>query len=205
MSDGRRLVVATTNIKKAGEMRRILQDAGLELDLLSLSDCGAAGDVEETGATFLENARIKALAAVRDCGMPAIADDGGLEIDALGGLPGVQSHRFLGESTSFPDKMREILSRMRDVPDSGRGARFRCAVVVVSPGGERFECEGVCEGRIAREMRGSNGFGYDPIFYVPGLEKHMAELAPEQKHRISHRGQALGKAIEYLRKRGMQP
>jgi XTP/dITP diphosphohydrolase len=201
VSEDRRLVVATTNAKKAGEMRQILLDAGLDLELLSLSDCKAAGEVAETGATFLENARIKALAAARDCGLLSIADDGGLEIDALSGMPGVQSHRFLGESTPFPDKMREILTRLGNTPEPERAARFRCAVVIASPGGDTFECEGVCEGRIAHEMRGTYGFGYDPIFYVPRLDKHMAELTPAEKHRISHRGEALRKAIDHLRTR----
>lgn len=195
----RRLVIATTNPHKAREMGEILAQALPELSLLTLADFPAAAEVEETGETFEENARIKALAAAAHTGLMAIADDGGLSIDALGGLPGVKSHRFLGASVPFDVKMREILERMRDVPDAGRGCRFTCAVAIAARGAIVGECLGVREGLVAREMRGSHGFGYDPIFLLPELGRCMAELAPAEKHRVSHRGRALACAARRLR------
>jgi XTP/dITP diphosphohydrolase len=195
----RKLLIATTNQKKGGEMMQILRAADLGLELVTLADFPDAPPVEETGATFLENARLKALAAVEHTGLLSIADDGGLVIDALGGQPGVQSHRFLGEQTSFPDKMARILEMLQDVPDADRACRFQCAVVIATPRGQTFDCLGVCEGRVAHAMRGTYGFGYDPIFYLPERGKHMAELPPEEKHQISHRGKALACAIKTLR------
>ncbi len=195
----RKLLVATTNPKKGREMIQILEAANLGLEIVTLADFPDAPPVEETGATFMENAHLKAEAAVRLSGLVSIADDGGLEIDALGGLPGVKSHRFLGEETPFPEKMAQILERMRDVPEAERTSRFQCAVVIATPDGRAFECRGIREGRIAHEMRGSYGFGYDPIFLLPERGRHMAELPPEEKHKISHRGKALACAIETLR------
>jgi XTP/dITP diphosphohydrolase len=194
----RKLLIATTNAKKGGEMRQILESANLDVELLTLADFPDAPEVEETGETFMENARLKARAAVEYTGLVAIADDGGLSIDALGGLPGVMSHRFLGENTSFPEKMTQIFERMRNVPEAERTCRFQCAVVIATPDGQTYECMGVCEGRVARAMRGTHGFGYDPLFLVPELGRHMAELPPEEKHRISHRGKALACAKEIL-------
>lgn len=183
-------MLATRNQKKAREMVEIL--ASPEWEFVTLADVDPGGpDVEETGCTYAENALIKARAAATQTGLPSIADDAGLEIDALGGQPGVHSHRFLGEQTPFPEKMRRILRIMEDVPEDRRGCRFRAAVALVLPSGVERICYGVCEGRIAHEQRGTYGFGYDPIFYIPSLGKHMAELPPEQKHAISHRGQAL--------------
>ena len=155
--------------------------------------------MEETGATFLENARLKALAGVAVTGLLTIADDGGLMIDALNGAPGVYSHRFLGEGAPFSEKMQGVLELMRDVPDEKRTCRFISTVVVAGPDGLIFECVGACEGRISHEQRGAFGFGYDPIFLLPELGRHMAELRPEEKHKISHRGKSLACAIERLR------
>ncbi|HZO89896.1 MAG TPA: RdgB/HAM1 family non-canonical purine NTP pyrophosphatase [Chthonomonadaceae bacterium] len=199
MTYPRKLLIATTNPKKGAEMAQILGAANLGVEFVTLADFPEMPPVDETGATFMENAHLKAAAAARHTGLVAIADDGGLVIDALGGLPGVQSHRFLGENTPFPEKMARILEKMQEVPEAQRTCRFQCAVVVATPDGRAYECEGRCEGRIAHEMRGSYGFGYDPIFLLPEFSKHMAELPPEEKHKISHRGKALACAIAKLK------
>ncbi|MCX6358639.1 MAG: RdgB/HAM1 family non-canonical purine NTP pyrophosphatase [Armatimonadetes bacterium] len=186
----RELVVATGNPGKCAEMEQILQGCGIRI-LTMAHFPGEPFDPEETGCTYMENAEIKALAACRITGRVCVADDAGLEIDALDGAPGVYSRRFLGEETPFPAKMVRILEMLRHVPDEQRGCRFRAAVAIATPDGRTVGCHGVCEGRIAREQRGAFGFGYDPIFFVPALGRHMAELPPEIKHGISHRGQAL--------------
>lgn len=195
----RRLLVATTNLKKGGEMLQILSEARLGIEIITLADLPPMPPVDETGETFMANAHLKADAAISQSGLVTIADDGGLVIDALDGHPGVKSHRFLGEETSFPEKMAAILEMMRDVPDEKRTCRFVCAVVIATPDGGSFECTGVCEGHIAHEMRGSDGFGYDPIVYLPQRNRSMAELLPVEKHTISHRGKALALAIPELR------
>lgn len=194
----RDVVIATGNRKKGVEMATIL--APLRLTILTLADFpDVASEVEETGSTYAANAELKARAAAEATSRVSIADDAGLEIDALGGEPGLYSRRFLGEDTSFPEKMRRIIEMLADTPEAQRGCRFRCAVAIAVPGGPTRHCGGVCEGRIAHELRGEYGFGYDPIFLLPGLGKHMAELPPEEKHRISHRGQALACAADVLR------
>jgi XTP/dITP diphosphohydrolase len=197
----RRLVLATRNRAKGIEMAAILADTGLEvLTLADFPESADAPDVEETGCTYAENAELKARAATALTRCAAIADDAGLEIDALGGQPGVYSRRFLGEETTFPQKVEQILRIMSGTPDTERGCRFVCAVAITTPGGDVYHCRGVCEGRIAREQRGSYGFGYDPIFYLPTVGRHMAELLPAEKHRISHRGMALAGAKDVLRR-----
>jgi XTP/dITP diphosphohydrolase len=203
MSFPRQLVIATGNPKKGGEMVAILGEAlaGCGVEILTLADFPEVDDdVEETGATFAENAEIKARAATAATGRVCIADDGGLVIDALGGEPGIHSKRFLGAETPFPEKMARILERMEGVGEAERSCRFVCAVAICAPDGRLFECSGTCEGRIGRETRGEYGFGYDPIVFLPEAGKHMAELRPEEKHRISHRGKALACAAEYLRR-----
>ena len=199
MSYPRKLVIATRNVKKRGEMAQILGAAGLDMELLTLDDFPDAPDVEETGETFMDNAHLKANAAVKATGLVAIADDGGLCIDALDGQPGVKSHRFLGENTPFTEKMAKILEMMKDVPEEARTCRFQSAVVIAAPDGRTAECLGVCEGRVGWEQGGTFGFGYDPIFFLPALGKRMAELPPEEKHRISHRGRSLACATDQLR------
>ncbi|MCW3095344.1 MAG: non-canonical purine pyrophosphatase,RdgB/HAM1 family [Chthonomonadaceae bacterium] len=199
MSLERKLLIATTNLKKGGEMAEILRAADLGIAFTSLADYPDAPEVDETGETFMENAAIKAAAAIDLTGLVSIADDGGLCIDALNGQPGVYSHRFLGADTPFPEKMRQILEMMKGVPEADRTCRFQCAVVVATPDGRRFDCMGICEGRIGYELRGDHGFGYDPIFLLPELGRHMAELSPQEKHRISHRGKALAQAVTALR------
>lgn len=194
-----KLLVATSNPKKGVEMVAILADAGLDVEIVTLADFPDAPEVAETGETFMANAHLKARAAVEQTELTSIADDGGLVIDALSGAPGVHSHRFLGEGVSFEAKMDRISEMLRDVPDEKRTCRFVSAVVIATPDGRTFECEGVCEGRIGHEKRGSHGFGYDRIFLLPERGQHMAELEPAEKHKISHRGKALACAVSYLR------
>ena len=186
------LLLATTNRHKLEEYRAIFSD--LPFTLLSPYDVHLDIHVEETGATFAENAELKARANAQASGLLALADDSGLEIDALGGAPGVYSARFAGQETSYEERFRLILERLRDVPVEQRTARFRCAIAIAEPAGYCHLVEGVIEGVIAGSPRGNQGFGYDPIFLVPEVGKTFAELAPEQKNRISHRGRAAHKA-----------
>lgn len=188
----RELLLATTNSHKLEEYRTIFRD--LPFALLSLNDISLDMDVEENGQTFVENATIKAVAYAQATGMLSLADDSGLEIDALGGAPGVYSARFAGRDTPYDERFRLILEQMRDLVGAQRSARFVCAIALAEPSGSYRVVEGVIEGEIAEQPRGTNGFGYDPIFLVPDLGKTTAELPPEQKHRISHRGRAAQKA-----------
>jgi XTP/dITP diphosphohydrolase len=192
----RKLLLATTNLHKLEEYRAIFADVPFQL--LSLRDIQLDMDVEETGTTFAENAELKALAYARASGLPALADDSGLEIDALGGAPGIYSARFAGRETPYAERFRLILAQLKGLPPQQRTARFRCAITIAEPSGLYRTVEGVEEGIIAEAPRGEHGFGYDPIFFVPELGKTNAELPPEQKNRISHRGQAAAKARELL-------
>ncbi len=192
----RKLVVATRNLGKAREITEMLSD--LPLDIVTLKDYPDAPEVEETGSTFEENALAKAKTYARLTGEWVLADDSGLEVDALNGAPGVYSSRF---AASDPGRIAKLLDLMKDVPESRRTARFRCVIAVASPDGQIETCEGTLEGLIAPEPKGSNGFGYDPVFYIPDLGKHVAELTPEQKNAISHRGEALRKAKAILRRK----
>ena len=184
----RDLLLATTNEHKLEEYRAIFFD--LPYRLLSLQDIQLDMDVEETGATFAENAELKARAYAQASGLLALADDSGLEIDALGGAPGVFSARFAGRDTSYQERFRLILERLEGLPVEERRARFRCAIVLAEPSGYTRLVEGVIEGVIAEAPRGEHGFGYDPIFLVPEIGKTTAELTPASKHLISHRGRA---------------
>lgn len=187
-----RLVIATHNRKKAGEMVEILQARFPELEILTLADLPGAPEPEETGSTYVENATIKARSAAAFTGEWCLADDAGLEVDALDGAPGLYSRRFGGEDLPFPQKIELLLERLRGVPTPLRGARFRCCVALAHPDGETVETfEDTCEGRIADQPSGAGGFGYDPIFYLPALGCCMADLTPSQKHAISHRGKVL--------------
>lgn len=190
------LLVATTNRHKLDEYRAIFSD--LPFQLLSLKDIQLDLDVEETGTTFAENATLKALAYAQASNMLALADDSGLEIDALNGEPGVYSARFAGEQTSYAERFRIILERLRDVPVVQRTARFRCVIALAEPSGLLRLAEGRMEGLIADAPRGEHGFGYDPIFLVPDLHKTNAELSPEQKNALSHRGEAARHARQLL-------
>ncbi len=184
----RDILVATTNQDKLAEYRAIFAD--LPYRLLSLHDTQVDLDVEETGTTFAENAELKALTYARVSGMLSLADNSGLEIDALGGAPGVYSARFAGRDTPYVERFRLILAQLKGLPPEKRTARFRCAITIAEPSGHHRTVEGVIEGIIADAPRGTQGFGYDPIFLVPESGKTTAELTPEQKHRISHRGRA---------------
>jgi XTP/dITP diphosphohydrolase len=170
------------------EFRAIFAD--LPFHLLSLNDLKLDMDVEETGTTFAENARLKALAYAQASGMLTLADDSGLEIDALGGAPGVYSARFLGPDVSYEERFRSILEQLQGLPTEQRTARFRCVIVLAEPSGYYRSVAGVVEGVIADAPRGEYGFGYDPIVLLPELGKTMAELKPDEKNRISHRGRA---------------
>ncbi len=182
-----KLVFASANKGKIKEMRELLVPAGIEL--LTLSDIGFTGDIEETGKSFEENARIKAFAICKFCGLPAVSDDSGICIDALDGGPGVYSARYLGADTPYEIKNPLLLELLKEVPPKLRTARYECCVCCVFPDGRELVTHGVCEGVIGDEPRGDNGFGYDPIFFVG--DKSMAELTDDEKNRISHRGKAV--------------
>lgn len=188
-----KLVIATKNPGKAREVAEIL--AGLPYEIVSLSAYPDAPEVEETGSTFVENAIIKAKAYADLTGELTLADDSGLEIDALDGAPGVYSSRF---APTDEERIAKTLDLMKNVPDEKRTARFRCAIAIAKPNGEVKTCEGKVEGTIAHEAKGDKGFGYDPVFYIPELHKHFAELDSEEKNAISHRGRALQEAKKAL-------
>ncbi len=191
-----KLIIATKNPGKVREMVELL--SGLPYEVCTLLDYPNAPDVEETGSTFVENAIIKATAYARFTGELALADDSGLEVDALDGAPGVFSSRF---APTESERNERLLSMMKDVADDRRTARFRCVVAVADPYGDVRTCEGCVEGVIAHEPKGNNGFGYDPIFYIPDLKKHFAELDSAHKNTISHRGKALTEAKKILAER----
>lgn len=192
-----RLVLATRNADKVREIQAILglQDG----QLVSLLDYPHFADIEETGGTLEANALIKAREGFRMTGTPCIADDTGLEVDALGGAPGVYSSRYAGETATYAENVRKILSVMKDVPAGKRTARFRCVVALKAEGREEW-VEGACEGVILTEPRGAGGFGYDPVFFVSELGKTLAEMTLAEKNAISHRGRAFRAMAEVLRK-----
>ena len=205
---GRKIVFATGNAGKLREIREILGDTDMEI--LSMKEAGVEADIAEDGTTFKENALIKAKAVagllaqrVSDTYADAIvlADDSGLEIDALNKEPGIYSARYLGEDTPYSVKSGHLIERLTGVPDEKRTARFVCAIAAVMPTGEEITTQGVIEGRIGYKEEGDNGFGYDPIFYVPELGCTTAQLTEDEKNRISHRGRALEAMKEELRKR----
>ena len=190
------LVVATRNKKKLEELKSLLSD--MPIHVLSLLDFPNLRETPETGSTFAENAELKAKAAAEATGRIALADDSGLEVDALGGQPGILSNRFAGPEATDRDKYMRILELLEGVPDEERTARFKAVIAIATPEGETVLVEGTCEGRIAHEPRGENGFGYDPIFYLPDLRLTMAQLPASEKNRISHRAQALQGAKRVL-------
>jgi XTP/dITP diphosphohydrolase len=192
------LVIASHNAKKAGEMVTILSRLLPTVSFLTLRDFPEAIEPEETGATYEENALIKARSCYALTKLPSIADDAGLEVDFLDGAPGIYSKRFEGAETVFSDKMRRLLAMLDGVPEPGRSARFRCWIAFVWGQDLELTLEAVCEGRIAKEPSGDGGFGYDPIFYLPELGCTMADLTAEQKHAVSHRGKVLRTFAERL-------
>ena len=181
----RKLLIATNNAGKIREYRAIL--AGIPFVLTSLSEERIDVDFEEQGETFAENAVAKAQAYAKVSGLLTLADDSGLEVDALGGAPGVRSARYAGEGATDADRIALLLSQLRNVPLAQRTGRFRCVIAVAEPGGEVAAVEGHVEGLIAEEPRGSQGFGYDPVFLLPELGRTMAELPPAEKNSLSHR------------------
>lgn len=191
------LVVASRNPDKIAELRHGL--AGLDVEIRSAAEFPAVPEVEEHGATLAENALLKARAVHRATGALALADDTGLEVDALGGAPGVRSGRFAGPEQDYARNLAKLLDQLAGVPADRRGARFRTVAAIVFPDGREELVEGVCEGRILERPRGSGGFGYDPVFLVPEIGKTFAELTLEQKDRLSHRGRAMRAARAILR------
>lgn len=184
-----RLLIASNNRHKLVEFRRLFED--LPYELVTPGDLGLDLDVDETGETFTENARLKAYAFAEASGLPSMADDSGIAVDALEGEPGVRSARYGGSGLDDAGRVQLLLTNMDGVPDKLRACRFKAVLVLVGLGGEEFTVEGVCEGRVAHSISGPNGFGYDPVFYVPALGKTMAELTDAEKDEISHRGNAV--------------
>ena len=184
----RRLLIATHNRGKKAEYARLLE--GLGLELTTLSELGITTEVEENGATYGANALLKATAYARLAGLLTLADDSGLDVDALGGAPGVLSARYAGPGADDRQRYELLLRNLTGVPEAQRTARFRCAIALAWPDGRTAVVEGTCEGRIAESPRGEHGFGYDPVFLLPEHGCTMAELPPEVKNRISHRARA---------------
>ena len=192
-----KILIATHNKHKLGEMARILEPMGYEV--VTDTDLGfTLTEAEENGSTFLENARIKAESGCKESGIPCIADDSGLCVDALNGEPGVFSARYSGEHGDDKGNNEKLLLKLKDVPDEKRTARFMCAICVSFPDGSEITAEGACEGKIGYEYRGNNGFGYDPLFMVG--DKSFAELSAAEKDAVSHRGNALKKLEKLLSK-----
>ena len=192
-----RIIFATGNEGKMREVRMIMADLGYEI--LSMKEAGISADIEEDGETFEKNAMIKAKGIAALCNDLVLADDSGLEIDALNREPGVYSARYLGEDTSYHIKNANLIQRLEGVPEEERTARFVCAIAAVLPDGRTFTTKAAMEGRIGYEERGENGFGYDPIFLLPEYGKTTAELSPEEKNKLSHRGKALRLMKEMLK------
>ena len=192
-----KLVLATHNDGKILEMQYALKD--ISVDVITLKDFPYIDEIPETGQTLLENAFIKAKTVFNETGLPSLADDTGLEIDALSGEPGVYSARYAGENASYLDNCAKVLSKLDGVRPEDRTARFRTIIAFVGKD-KKFHCEGNVNGLIIDEMIGHNGFGYDPIFYYPKLEKTFAELKKDEKNSISHRGKALRNFCEILKK-----
>ncbi len=199
MNQKGRIVFATGNAGKMREIRMIMEDMGMEI--LSMKEIGINPDIVEDGTTFTENAIIKAKAVAALTDAIVLADDSGLEIDALNREPGIYSARYMGEDTSYRIKNANLIERLEGVPDEKRTARFVCAIAAVLPNGELLTTLGTVEGRIGYEEKGANGFGYDPIFFLPEFGCTSAELTDEQKNEISHRGKALRAMKELLQEK----
>lgn len=191
-----RLLLATTNKGKAAEYRDLLK--GLDFEIVTLEQAGISQEAEESYNTFEENARHKAAFYAELGGLLTLADDSGLEVEALNGEPGVRSSRYAGDNATDADRVDFLLNKLKDTPQKQRRARFRCVIAVAHPDGPVETVEGTCEGYISIEPRGWNGFGYDPVFYLPRYNKTIAELPPEIKNRISHRGRAAARARSLL-------
>ncbi len=193
-----RIALATHNAHKLRELARICADWPVTWVTVDNHDPSDFPDVEETGETYLENASLKARAVAVALGLPALADDSGIEVDALGGRPGPRSARFAGEQATDAENLRALIQGIRGVPGSGRTARYRCVAALAMPDGSVVHTEADCEGTLRTNPAGSGGFGYDPIFVPVGWEMTMAELTDEQKDRVSHRGRAFRALRELL-------
>jgi XTP/dITP diphosphohydrolase len=193
-----KLLLATNNEGKAREYKSLL--SGVPFELVTPAEVGITTEVAEVGRSFEENARLKAATLAAESQLLTLADDSGLEVDALGGEPGTLSARYAGENASDADRVSYLLAKMQGVPQEKRQARFVCVIAIATPDGKVEFCSGECDGFIALKPRGNRGFGYDPVFYLPELGKTMAELPPEEKNQISHRGRAAAKAREVLKK-----
>lgn len=193
-----KIVFATGNAGKVKEIRMIMEDTGVEV--ISMKEAGITVDVEENGSTYEENALIKARAVAKYTDAIVMADDSGLEVDYLNKEPGILSARYMGEDTSYRIKNQNLIDRLEGVEDEKRTARFVCAIAAVLPDGKELTTRATIEGRIDYEEKGSHGFGYDPIFYVPEFGKTTAELTEEEKNQVSHRGKALRLMKEELKR-----
>lgn len=193
-----KLLLATNNKAKVREYARLLK--GIPYRIVSLEDVGISEQVEETGASFEENAALKAKRYSELSGLITMADDSGLEVDALGGQPGVRSARYAGENASDEQRIAFLLDKMTNIPWDKRIARFRCVIAIARPGRRVRTCQGTCSGILTFAPLGDNGFGYDPIFYLPDLHRTMAELSMKEKNALSHRGKAAGEARKILRR-----
>ena len=195
----KKIIFATTNKNKVREVNMMME--GFDVELVPMTEMGIDVEVEETGTTFEENAIIKAKAICDLTGEIALADDSGLEVDYLDGAPGVYSSRFLGEDTPYEIKNDYIIEKLKDAKGDERSARFACAMAMVFPDGDVETCYGTIEGLIGYEQKGTNGFGYDPIVYVPEYEMTTGEMDPHLKNSISHRGKALEQMKEVMKRR----
>ncbi len=191
-----KLLLATTNRGKVREYRHLL--GGLPFELVTPDEMGIEITVEENYPSYEENARVKACAYAAASHIITLADDSGVEVDALNGEPGVRSARAAGEEASDKDRVERLLSRLNDVPWEKRTARFKCVIAIATPEGRVDFCQGECQGFIGFEPKGESGFGYDPVFYIPEFEKTMAELPLDIKNQISHRGRAAREAYRLL-------
>jgi|CZCB01.1.fsa_nt_gi XTP/dITP diphosphohydrolase len=192
----KKVIVATKNRGKLEEIAQLL--SGLPYEVFSMTDAGVDGDIAENGSTFAENALIKARTVWNVTGETVMADDSGLEVDHLNGAPGILSARYAGENAKDEDKYRKLLKELSGVPADQRSARFVCAIALILPDGREIVVRGTCEGYIAKEPAGTGGFGYDPVFYVPGFGMTFAQMDEELKNSISHRGNALRKVLDIL-------
>lgn len=192
-----KIIFATGNQGKMREIKQIMED--MDVEVVSMKEAGIFADIEENGTTFEENALIKARTIANESNTIVLADDSGLEIDFLDKAPGVLSARYMGEDTPYEVKNAHILELLKEVQGKARSARFVCAIAAVFPDGREFTTYATIEGEIAHKSAGENGFGYDPIFYVPEFGKTTAELSPDEKNKISHRGKALNMMKEILK------
>lgn len=199
-----KIVFATSNPHKIKEMKQLLESEKNGIELLSLNDIGFKGEIVESGSTFSENAEIKSRAVNSFCGLPTIADDSGICVDALGGSPGIHSARYAGEGRSDRENLDKLLSELECVGDADRTARFECVIAYCTAGNETVFFEGSCEGYIARQRHGENGFGYDPIFIYSPENRSFAQLTPEEKNKFSHRAAAAEQFKNYIVKLSYQ-